>query len=869
MKNIDREQLSPMMQQYMNTKDEYKDCLLFYRLGDFYEMFFDDAVTASRELELVLTGRDCGLDERAPMCGVPHHSAAMYISRLIEKGYKVAICEQLEDPKAAKGIVKRDVIRVVTPGTVTEPEFLDEKKNNYLAVIYADISGFGAVFADISTGEVFVTQMLDSVWDEIMRYEPKEIILNAFASDKIETQLSGRIRTTPQTLNDKFFEFENPEEMILMQFGKTDISQLGLSGKREAQTALCAVLRYYEVTQKSSNRSLHTVKYYEHDEFVDMDSNTRRNLEITETMRDRSKKGSILGVIDNTSTSMGARLLKQWLEKPLINADTINRRLYAVRELTDNLMLRDEFCEELKGIYDMARIHSRISMGSVGPRELLSMKQSIKKLPGLKYCLSQVKSPMLKELYEKLDILMDLGDYLDRAINEKAPVLLRDGDVIKEGFNEQLDVLRLSANDTAAQIARVETAERERTGIKSLKVGFNKVFGYYIEIRKSNTEEIPENYIRKQTLANCERYITPELKEMENIILGAGERIASLEAEIYRRVVAHMQEASDRILRVCEIISVTDVLCSMAVTAYKNNYVMPQVNSAGVTDIRDGRHPVVESLQRKTLFVPNDALLDGDDNRMIIITGPNMAGKSTYMRQVAIITLLAQIGSFVPASSAKIGIVDKIFTRVGASDDIASGQSTFMVEMTEVSHILSNATSKSLVILDEIGRGTSTYDGLSIAWAVVEYMQNKKTCGARTLFATHYHELTALENDLEGVKNYNIAVKKKGDEITFLRKIIRGGADDSYGIEVAALAGVPQAVIKRAKELLKSIENDDFKISVKSDKKEEEPKNQIDFTDSLCRSLVGELSHTDATTLTPIEAMNKLYEICNRAKEIM
>lgn len=869
MKNFNREQLSPMMQQYMKTKDEYKDCLLFYRLGDFYEMFFDDAVTVSRELELVLTGRECGLDERAPMCGVPHHSAAMYISRLIEKGYKVAICEQLEDPRTAKGIVKRDVIRVVTPGTVTDLEFLDEKKNNYLCIIYGDISGYGAAFADISTGEVFVTQLIDSVQDEIIRYEPKEIIQNEFAEERMGSDIYARLKVTPETLTDEFFEFESTERMLLEQFSKTNISQLGLNGKREAQTAVCAVLRYCELTQKSENQCLHTVKYYEHGEFVDMDSNTRRNLEITETMRDKSKKGSILGVIDNTSTSMGARLLKQWIEKPLINADTINRRLYSVRELVDNIMLRDELTEQLRGIYDMARIHSRISMGSVAPRELLSMKQSIKKLPGLKSCLCAAKSPMLKELYDKLDVLSDLDDYLTRAIDDDAPVLLRDGNVIKAGFNEHLDALRDGVNDTAARIAQIETEERERTGIKNLKVSYNKVFGYYIELRKSNTANVPEDYVRKQTLANCERYITPKLKEMENIILGAGEKILTIEAEVYRKVVNNLKNESERIRRVCEIISIADVLCSMAVTAYKNNYVMPEINTNGVTDIKDGRHPVVEALQKNTLFVPNDTLLDCDDNRMIIITGPNMAGKSTYMRQVAIITLLAQIGSFVPASRARIGIVDKIFTRVGASDDIASGQSTFMVEMAEVSHILSNATSKSLVILDEIGRGTSTFDGLSIAWAVVEYMQNKKICGAKTLFATHYHELTALENDLEGVKNYNIAVKKRGDEITFLRKIIRGGADDSYGIEVAALAGVPQQVIKRAKVLLKSIEGGNVQPAVKTHKKVWEPEQQLDFTDQQCRGLVEELKNTDATTLTPIEAMNKLYEVCNKAKEIL
>ena len=866
---VDRAKLSPMMQQYMITKDEYKDCILFYRLGDFYEMFFDDAITVSRELEIVLTGKDCGLEERAPMCGVPHHSASMYIARLIEKGYKVAVCEQVEDPRLAKGLVKRDVVRVVTPGTVSDPEFLDDKNNNYLCVAYGDINGCGAAFADISTGEIFVTQMPGGVADEIMRYEPKEILVNEFVMKGVCEEISKRLKITPESLVEEFFECEDMEQFLASYFAKSNISQLGLQNKKEAQKAVCGVLRYCKMTQKSDISSIHTLKYYDTNQYMDMDSNSRRNLELTETMRDKSKKGSILGVIDNTRTSMGARLLKQWIEKPLLNEDLINKRLYAVRELVDNLMLRDELTSQLDGIYDISRIHSRITMGSVTPKELITMRSSFSKLPELKLCLGQLKSSMLKSLYENLDVLDDLYYYLQRAIDDEAPVLLRDGNVIKEGFNEELDRLRLGVNDGAGQIAEIEAYERERTGIKNLKISYNKVFGYYIEVRKTNINDVPEDYVRKQTLANCERYITPKLKETENFILGAGEKILTLEAELYREVVNKLKDESDRIRRVCEIVSTADVLTSMAVTAFKNNYVMPEINTDGIIEIKDGRHPVVEALQKNTLFVPNDTLVDSDENRMIIITGPNMAGKSTYMRQVAVITLLAQIGSFVPASRARIGIVDKIFTRVGASDDIAAGQSTFMVEMTEVANILENATTKSLVILDEIGRGTSTFDGLSIAWAVVEYMHDKKLCGAKTLFATHYHELTQLEEKLDGVKNYNIAVKKRGDDITFLRKIVRGGADDSYGIEVAALAGVPDKVIKRAKTLLKSIENDDVQIQYKETKKEEDVSMQEDFSDSLCRTLVSEIKNIDATTLTPIEAMNKLFEISNKAKEIL
>ncbi len=867
MKNVDFDKLSTMMKQYFKTKEQYPDTVLFYRLGDFYEMFFDDAIKVSRELEIALTGRDCGLSERAPMCGVPHHSASGYIARLIERGYKVAICEQMEEAGATKGIVRREVVRIVTPGTVSDPEYLDEKKNNYLAVVYGDVGGFGVAFSDISTGEIFATGIDGGVADELMRYSPSEILIDEYSLRSVPNGFFEHFGVKPDVLKPDFYMTDGVGAALSTLFGSVVTDKDGLGGSLHAQIAIYATLRYFRLTQKSDDSFIHTLHYYKSDQYMNLDSNTRRNLEITETMRDKSRRGSILGTIDYTATSMGARLLKQWIEKPLLNIEAINKRLYAVSELCDSIMLRDDLHEQLGRIYDIARIHSRVSMGSVTPKELLSLRASIENLPRVKQALSNAKNPYLAELYLELDTLADLYDYLSRAIDDGASGLLRDGGIIKDGFSEELDSLRDGEKNGAVSIAKIEAKERERTGIKTLKIGYNKVFGYYIEIRKSNKTDVPAEYIRKQTLANAERYITPELKDTENFILGATERIRALEAELYRGVVNTVRDASERIRSVCNVVSIADVLCSFALCAFDKNYVMPKISDNGVISITDGRHPVVEASQRKTLFVPNDTFLDADENRMLIITGPNMAGKSTYMRQVAVISLLAQIGSFVPATSAQIGIVDKIFTRVGASDDIASGQSTFMVEMTEVANILKNATNKSLVILDEIGRGTSTFDGLSIAWAVVEYMQDKKLCGAKTLFATHYHELTELEDKLEGVKNYNIAVKKRGDDITFLRKIVRGGADDSYGIEVAALAGVPKKVISRAKDILKAIENDDD-ITYKKQKQTEGESPQMDFSDSLSRALTTELASLDATTLTPIEAMNKLYEICRRAKEI-
>ena len=863
-----KEQMTPMMTQYLKTKEEYPDSILFYRLGDFYEMFFDDAIKASKELEITLTGKDCGLEERAPMCGVPFHSASVYIAKLIEKGYKVAICEQVEDPKLAKGIVKREVIRVVTPGTVIDEELLDEKTNNYLAVIYSQKDIYGFAVSDISTGEIYTTEIAgaDEALNEIARYEPKEILVNSVAAEKLTGQVELRFHITPDECTDEFFENTYFEEKILRQFNKKSLAEIGLADKKYAVYAVGAMIAYLEHTQKMSLTYLNTINTYEVNQYMDLDVNTRRNLEITETMRDKAKKGSLLWALDNTQTSMGARLLKQWVEKPLINPIEINKRLYSVKELTDNVMLRDEMAAVLSGTYDISRIISRISIGTVTPRDLIALKMTLLKLPELEYTLSSVKSPMLSEMRKDFDLLEDVAGFLERAINDEPPALLRDGNVIKEGFNEEIDKLRIAMRDGKKWLAEVESEEREKTGIAKLKVGFNKVFGYYIEVTNSFKKDVPDYYIRKQTLANAERYITPKLKEIENTILGASERVLVLESHIFEQVRQTIEKEIERLKRTADIIAKTDVLLSLAQTAYKNNFTMPEISDNGKIEIIDGRHPVVEKMSRKTMFVPNDTHMNTDEDRMIIITGPNMAGKSTYMRQVALITLMAQIGSFVPASSAKIGIVDKIFTRVGASDDIASGQSTFMLEMNEVSHILKNATSKSLIILDEIGRGTSTFDGLSIAWAVVEYIHNKHKIGAKTLFATHYHELTELEEELDGVKNYRIAVKKRGDDITFLRKIVRGGADDSYGIEVAALAGVPKEVINGAKKILKKIENDE--IVVEHKEKTDEPINQIGFGDGIANAIADELKTMDVTTFTPIEAMNKLFELSQKAKEI-
>ncbi len=850
---------SPMMIEYLKTKERYPDCILFYRLGDFYEMFYDDAILCSRELELTLTRKRCGLAEDAPMCGVPHHSAENYIERLIAKGKKVAICEQLEDPKNTKGIVKRDVVRIVTRGTLTDERMLDEKTNNYLAVVYKD-SCYGLIFCDISTGEVFAVaaKTKAEAVAEIARYSPKEMLADKNAYQEIGEEVTARLMCDVSMQTEDCFD---KVVSVAEQFGEDKTGHL----PQEIIAALSCVLDYFMHTQKKPLEFINDLTVYSLDEYMEIDPQSRRSLEICETMRDRGKTGSLLGVLDKTETSMGARRLRQWLEKPLVNPIDINKRLYSVDELCKNTMLREELVHALSGIYDISRILTRVLLGSVSPRDMAALRASLTMLPEIKYLLESAKSGLLTGFGAELDMMEDISSLLQAALAEQPPITLKDGGVIRSGFSDELDELRSLHENTHAHIKAIEEEERERTGIKTLKTGYNRVFGYYIEVTKLNMESVPDDYIRKQTLVNGERYITPKLKEIEERILSAAERISVIEAELFAMLKAEVAKAAERLKTACEVIANTDALCSFAKAAVKNNYVMPNITSNGEITIKDGRHPVVESMQRKSVFVPNDTLLDNDDNRLLIITGPNMAGKSTYMRQTALIVLMAQVGSFVPASSATISVTDRIFTRVGASDDIAQGQSTFMLEMSEVSYILANATRNSLIILDEIGRGTSTFDGLSIAWAVAEYVANKKKIGAKTLFATHYHELCQLEGSLDGAKNYSIAVKKRGDEITFLRKIVRGGTDDSFGIEVAALAGVPNEVVRRAKAILKTVDSGE---RVEMPKQAMQETNQVAFLDIAAQNITDELAKLDVTTFTPIEALNKLYELSEKAKEL-
>ena len=864
-------EFSPMMQRYLETKEQYKDCILFYRLGDFYEMFFDDAILASRELEITLTGKDCGREERAPMAGVPYHAAEIYISKLVSKGYKVAICEQLSDPKTTKGIVERGVIRVVTPGTIVESNMLEERKNNYIMSIYKAGIYFGISICDISTGEFYSAEIKDTqnfpmVLDEIARYSPSELVINSMLSDCKEEidKIKERFENVYITrYNDKYFDTNinniNLRFNIFDSYGKEidDIKE-----KTLALASINALIQYIEETQKTNLDHINKIIIYTISRYMALDINARRNLEITEKMRDKSKKGTLLWVLDKSATSMGGRLLRRWLNNPLINAKQINKRLDAVQELKDNIMLRGELTESLKKVYDIERLAGKISYGSANARDLISLKNSAKQLPEIKKILSNVNSNLLKELYNELDVLEDIYELIDETIVDEPPISVKEGGLIKLGFNDEIDKLKNATTDGKNWIIQLEAEEREKTGIKGLKVGFNKVFGYYIEVTKSNVSLVPDRYIRKQTLTNGERYITEELKNLENQILGAEEKVINLEYNVFVGVRDKIESQVERLQKSAEVVSIIDALCSFATVAEDMNYVRPQVDNSGVIDIKDGRHPVIEKILPSGSFVQNDTYLDKVENRLSIITGPNMAGKSTYMRQVALITLMAQIGSFVPASYAKIGVVDKIFTRVGASDDLSMGQSTFMVEMMEVAQILKEATSNSLVILDEIGRGTSTYDGLSIAWAVAEYIGDSEKCGAKTLFATHYHELTDLENKLEGVKNYSVAVKEKGEDIIFLRKIVKGGTDESYGVHVAKLAGVPQAVTKRANEILKSIER---KNVLNNKKIEKQDKNQAEGQLTMYNFKLAELAHeldkVDVNTLTPIEALNTLVKI--------
>ncbi|EGT0690376.1 DNA mismatch repair protein MutS [Clostridium perfringens] len=908
--------LTPMMRQYFEIKENYKDCILFFRLGDFYEMFFEDAETAARELELVLTGRDCGLEKRAPMCGIPFHASNSYIGRLVAKGYKVAICEQVEDPKFAKGIVKRDVIKVITPGTYTDSSFVEETKNNYIMTIYADLerNRCSLAITDISTGDFLATEgELEKgvILDEISKFNPKEIIL----LDSLDQELIKDITlTTPALISRKPIEYfeENFEEVLNNQFGEKSNS-LSLMVKKSSN----ALVKYILDTQKISLTNINDIEVYSLVDFMTIDLSSRRNLELTENLREKSKKGSLLWVLDKTETSMGSRMLRRWIEEPLVNKEKITLRLNAVEELFNDLSLNDFLKEALHDIYDIERILGKISNKNANAKDLIALKTSIGKIPNVKGIIENCTSSLLKNYHHNLDDLRDIYDLLEKSIKEDPSLTLKDGDLIKDGFNGEIDELRLAKTNGKDWISSLENREREFTGIKSLKVGFNKVFGYYIEISKANYSSIPEGrYIRKQTLANAERFITPELKEIEEKLLGASEKLCSLEYDIFLDIRNEVENHIDRLKTTAKIIAELDCISNLAFVALENDFIKPEINEDGETKIENGRHPVVEKVIPKGEFIPNDTIINKDDNQLLIITGPNMAGKSTYMRQVAIITLMCQIGSFVPASKANISVVDKIFTRIGASDDLAGGKSTFMVEMWEVSNILKNATENSLVLLDEVGRGTSTYDGLSIAWSVIEYICKNKNLRCKTLFATHYHELTKLEGEIHGVRNYSVAVKEVDNNIIFLRKIIEGGADQSYGIEVAKLAGIPDEVINRAKEILETLEMESSKDNldlalkevnaskedieeasittsyevketlVEEDKieikeeviskaseakthKKEDDQIQLDFSAIGKDNLIKELSEVDILSLNPMEAMNRLYALVKEAKNLI
>ena len=849
------EELTPMMKQYMEVKNQYKDCLLLYRLGDFYELFFDDAITASRELEITLTGKDCGLKERAPMCGVPYHAVQNYVAKLIEKGYKVAIGEQLEDPALAKGIVKRDVIRVITPGTVIESNILDEKKNNYLASIFRSGANFGIAYSDVSTGEFYTTEFADKnnfpkVLNELGRFEPAEIVVNSeMFNDKFEVDSISKKFKTYITNRDE--EDEVPELEGMAKLAKIPY----------AENATRLLFNYIKETQKIELKHINKINVYNASNYMTLDNIARKNLELTETLRDKNKKGSLLWVLDKTSTSMGGRNLRRWIEKPLMDIGDIHKRLQAVKELKENVILRSDISETLKKVYDIERLTGKIAYGSVNARDMISLKTSLMQLPALKELMKDRSSDLLKELYDELDVLEDVAKLIEDAIVDDPPVSVKEGGIIKSTYDEEVNKLRTASTEGKNWVIAIESKEREATGIKNLKVGYNKVFGYYLEVSKSFVNMVPDRFIRKQTLSTGERYITDELKEIESTILGAQDKVVNLEYEIFTKIREKIATQIERLQMSSNAVATIDTLCSFAEVADVNLYVMPEVDESNDIIIKDGRHPVVERLIDSGSFVPNDTFLNTIEDRINIITGPNMAGKSTYMRQVAQIVLMAQIGSFVPASSAKIGIVDRIFTRVGASDDLSTGQSTFMVEMNEVANIVLNATPRSLLILDEIGRGTSTFDGLSIAWAVVEYISKTEKIGARTLFATHYHELTELEDKLDGVKNYCIAVKEKGEDVIFLRKIIRGGADESYGIYVAKLAGIPNVIIKRANEILNGLKEGSYAISQVRENKNIKNVSQVDFYNYKLGEIENELQKIDVNELTPIDALNILVKM--------
>lgn len=869
--------LSPMMEQYFQIKQNYPETLLFFRLGDFYEMFFEDAKIASKELELVLTGRDCGQEERAPMCGVPFHSADSYIAKLVSRGYKVAICEQVEDPATAKGIVKRDVVRIVTPGTVIESNMLDESKNNYLASVFVTDKNCGLAFVDVSTGEVHLDSATDNASQYIVNrlgcYSPSEVILNKYAASikSVSDFIKNRLSVDYQIVNEKDYDMESLKSTVLSHISDED-SQFDKFQQNPALLyAFGVAVEYLKSVQKTELENINDVDFYNEDSFLSLDLSARRNLELTETQIRREKRGSLLWVLDHTKTAMGKRLMRTWVEQPLVNYSSIVLRQNAVEELSSDTILLDSLMGYLSDVFDLERIMTRIVYGSANAKELKTLSQTIEQLANIKSAISDVKSKMLVSVYDDIDLLQDVNTLITDAICDNPPLSVREGGMIRDGYNSELDTLRDIVNNGKDYLTAVEQAEQEKTGIKKLKIGYNRVFGYYIEVTNSFKDLVPDHYIRKQTLTNCERYITQELKELESKVLGAQERIVRIEYELFVAIRSQIADQLERVRTTARAIARLDAICSLSYTAVNNNYVRPEIDTSDEIIIENGRHPVVELMLSGAPFVPNDTHLDCRDNRTAIITGPNMAGKSTYMRQVAIITLMAQIGSFVPASYAKIGIVDKIFTRVGASDDLSAGQSTFMLEMTEVADILNNATSKSLIVFDEIGRGTSTYDGMSIARAVLEYTADKKKIGAKTLFATHYHELTELENKIEGVKNYNTSVKKRGDDITFLRRIVKGPADGSYGVEVAKLAGVPKVVVENAKKILATLESQvpvnvsqNIATSVVSD----EDDLQLSFTSGGKDILIEKLKNIDVNTLTPIEAMTVLFELQKDAKTL-
>ena len=877
--------MTPMMQQYMETKSQYPDCILFYRLGDFYEMFFDDALTASKELEITLTGKNCGMEERAPMCGVPYHAVDGYLTKLVSKGYKVAICEQVEDPKQAKGIVKREVVRIVTPGTILDAAAIDESKNNYIMCIVYIADRYGLSVADVTTGDYFVTELPDGqkLKDEIFKFMPSEIICNEsfYMSGMDLEDMKNRLGITIYSLESWYFDDEICKSKLMEHFKVSSLQGLGLSDYDCGVISAGALLQYLLETQKNDLSHMTHITPYTTGKYMMLDSSTRRNLELCETLREKQKRGSLLWVLDKTKTAMGARTLRKYIEQPLIERTEIERRLDAVTELKEEAISREEIREYLSPVYDLERLITRITYGSANPRDLTAFSSSLEMLPAIHYILEDMKSDLLCEICKEMDTLEDLCSLVKSAIAEEPPLAMKEGNIIRDGYSEEVDTLRRAKSDGKTWLAKLEEQEREKTGIKNLKIKYNKVFGYYLEVTNSYKELVPEYYTRKQTLANSERYITPELKELEDTILGAEDKLYALEYELYCTVRDTIAGEVVRIQKTAKAVAALDVFTSLALVAERNNYIRPTINVQGKIDIKDGRHPVVEQMIPNGSFICNDTVLDDKKQRISIITGPNMAGKSTYMRQVALIVLMAQLGSYVPASKANIGLVDRIFTRVGASDDLASGQSTFMVEMTEVANILRNATSKSLLVLDEIGRGTSTFDGLSIAWAVVEYISDAKLLGAKTLFATHYHELTELEGKINNVNNYCIAVKEKGDDIVFLRKIVKGGADKSYGIQVAKLAGVPDIVINRAKEIVEELADEDItsrvseiasreteaKKKTKSKKYDEVDIAQFSLFDTVKDDdVLEELKSIDVGNLTPIDALNTIYRLQNKLK---